>query len=62
MMQVGDIIKHRNTKCHFLVINKTKVVIDGVDGAFSYRYRCIDLFNGGHLISFLPRGLYKKVA
>jgi hypothetical protein len=61
-MQVGDIIKHRITQNHFLIISKVKVIIDGVDGAFSYRYRCLDLFNGGHVLSFLPHGLYKKVA
>ena len=61
-MQVGDIIKRHKTNNHLLIISKVKVVIDGVDNAYAYRYRCLDLFNGGHVLSFLPRGLYKKVA
>lgn len=53
--QIGDVVYRKNTKDHLLITNRIPYENN------TYKFECLNLTGGRHVVSFLPTQLYRKV-
>ena len=56
MHKPGDILRNKSRDAWYLVVAKVAYENN------TFRYTLLNLKEGKHVVSFAPRGLYKKVA
>jgi hypothetical protein len=58
MFVVSDIVYRKSTNQYLLVLSRFQ---SEAAGKGNYLYTALDLINGKHVRSYMPKGLYKKV-
>ena len=58
MFVTSDIVYRKSTKQYLLILSSCQLKEAGKG---NYIYTALDLINGGHVRTFLPKGLYKKI-